>query len=1135
MAQQQSAYSCAGFALLRAPVLPASRAQWTGGPGTEDPTATAATEPNPAQLIGYLREMAADPVMREAVAVSSPSLTHRWNEVLDGERRTRRRDLVRVARALTAYRIRMATRPTPFGLMAGVAMARISQGTQAEEGGVAGSRGRAASAAAGRGAGPTGAKVRFGSRHRRAARPDRGWITGLTADWERRPELLRHLRVMANNLCFPRGGRLVLPYAPDNGSDADGGAPGGGPDAVREVSVRYTDAVRAVWEQTRVPVRYADLAQRLAGLFPHGADGAIDGLLRQLVEKELLLSELRPPLDAVDPLGHLLSVLDRIPPEVLADTLPEYGQLRAVEQALARYSDCLIGEGGAAWESVTSAMRQLRDAKLLVHVDLALDVEVTLPDRVAAEAERAADLLWRLAPQAPPENSPLARYHEEFVERYGREQAVPVLELLDPEAGLGAPAGYRQPPGHRPDPPAPHRETERDMLLLQYAQEVLMAGESELVLTDDHPLVTRLSRRRAEDGAPPPAALELFTRLLAESTDALEVGDFQLLVERGSAPAGATFGRFAYLLPEQDRAALDRLVRPEHRPESAPLRAQLSFQARHARGANVAQVPRMLAHQIPAGVFADGEPAAEGDTSAVLHLDDLGVMADHRRLRIVRLCDGREVEPTVFHRLNTSAHGPNVARFLSEVPRFGVRSWRPWTWSAAEDLPHTPRVRYGRCVLVPARWRPTEELLDQDIPFEAWADGVQAWRARWRVPERVCLTYHDQRLELTLTCEPHLRLLRHELGRRPQAQIFEAPESAPSATGWLSGPEEAHRNELIFPLLARPDAVTARTAAPEEDPVRTAPQPHPAARHRPLPCRAEREHLPGGEWLYALVYCGPERHDELIAGHLPRLLAALPADVDRWFFLRYRDREGGPHLRLRFHGEPRTLAAHVLPGLNRWAGDLRDTGLIRDVSLRAYAPELARYGGPQAIEAAESVFAADSRAVIETFALRGSGRLTLEPVLLCAAGCLDMARAFFGTYDGSRAYDGGPAYAEDWQDWLLHTFPKGEQHKEFQQRRREAVGLLDPYGDWAELRSRPGGAELLSVWERRRGALADYRRSLDGPGPKAWTPAERVVPSLFHMHHNRLIGIDQDAERASLALVRGAVQAHRDRRRKGSP
>lgn len=1013
------------------------------------------------RTVDYLRGMSADPQLWEAVAVSSSSLSRRWAEIVQSDRSFSIRDLRRAARAVTAYRLRMATRSTPFGLMAGVALAHI--GGDVDE-----------------------TTVRFGCEHRRFARPEIGWLLALVAGIERRPQVLRQLRVTGNNLCFPRGNRLVLPYVPHTLPPASGSAR----DLV-EISVRYSAPVRAAMEYARLPVRGSDLGRQLLGRFPRASAQTVDGMLAGLVERDILLTELRPPMDATDPLAHVLHVLETVDP----DAVPELAELRAVGGELDDYVQRPLGQGGVEWERVTERMRALRDEDHLVQVDLSLDVDVVLPHVVAAEAQKAASLLWRIGPE-PPATSSLTEFHDAFLERYGVGRAVPLQEVLDPEAGIGAPAEYYRPPSHRRPPLAGKQDTERNRLLMELAQETLLSGTEEVVLTDDHPLVRRLSRQSGT----PPASLELMTELLAETPASVTAGDFRLVLARGSASRGATFGRFVHLLPEQTRSALSALADTPAGGEE--VRAQVLFQANHGRGANVAQAPRLLEHVIPVGVFADrGAPGT-------IDLDDLALRADRERFYLVRCSDGREVVPTSQNWLDVRYFAPNVARLMGALGwGWGARQWQGWDWGMTSLLPRTPRVRYGRCVLALAQWRPPASVVDQKAPFEQWSGEVERWRQRLAVPERVVLAFADQRLELTLTQEQHLREFRHELGRDREVTVFEALASTEKGTGWLSSEDGPYRCELVLPMTRRAEAA----AKPRKSSMRR------AGRSPVVICEAE-EHLPGSEWLYAQVHCSAERHRELLTTHLPRLTDALPGEVDRWFFIRYRDPD--PVLRLRFHGDPQVLSGALLPGLHAWAANLRGHRLISHLSLQPYQPEVERYGGPEAIAAAERVFHADSQAVLATLALLESGHLPLDPVVIAAAGYVDLLRHLFPP--ASQQSTEPP-----WIETLLRTYPKGARHKEFQRRRRDVLALIDPYD--AKAAERAGAGALTQVWQQRAGAVADYGRLLRELGGQASAAPGEVWASLAHMHHNRLLGIDPESEAVSLAIARGAVQAHQDR------
>lgn len=205
-------------------------------------------------------------------------------------------------------------------------------------------------------------------------------------------------------------------------------------------------------------------------------------------------------------------------------------------------------------------------------------------------------------------------------------------------------------------------------------------------------------------------------------------------------------------------------------------------------------------------------------------LDDLAVGADLTGLQLVRLSSGRRIVPLAWNMLNPQAQVGNVGRFLRELRLSGVRPGFTWDWGPLEQAPYTPRVRYGRTVLAPARWRPSAPFFaDTTLPEREWRLEFDRWRERWSVPDHVLLCVADRGLELDLSAGLHLRLLRQDVARWPEAVLREAP-TGEDAYGWLSGPAGAHTAEVVFPLLA-------------DAPI---PRPVPAHAHAPLCARRPR-------------------------------------------------------------------------------------------------------------------------------------------------------------------------------------------------------------------------------------------------------------------------------------------------------
>ncbi|GHF51210.1 hypothetical protein GCM10010359_61960 [Streptomyces morookaense] len=1027
-----AAFGCADLVLLRAAVRPPE----------PQPAGPAPMPTGPEDDLAVLRQAAADTLLREALALSSPSLSAVLDTVAEG-RTPRARELRRAARAVTRYRLRMGGRATPFGLLAGVSAAGFAPEPAA----------------------------RWGTGHIKHVRADMGWISGIVDRLERDPAVLARLRVTANDLCTVRGDRLVLPFVPR----AEQGQ------SLQEVTIRHTEAVQRTFELAATPLAWSALPALLHDAYPDAPPAAVERMPAELVRHGMLLTDLRPPLDGTDPLDHVLGLLAGHEGTYAPDSRHIVAELVAVRDALTRYAALPPGEGRAELTAASARMQQLQPGERTVQVDLALDAHIGLPECVRDEAESAARTLAALTAGRPGPHS-LRVYHADFLERYGTDRAVPLLELLDPERGLGLPAGYGPGPGPVTGSAPAEGTSARDRLLIALAQETTMAGERELVL--DNELLTALSAADPDPDLGPPPSFDLLAELLADSVDAMAAGDFRLVAGGVSAVAGAVAGRFGHVLGEAAKGVGD-VVRsvPTRNPQA--LRAQLTFRTRTGKAANVSAVPQWLDHTISVSAFTDrSAPHA-------LALTDLAVVAGTRRLALVSVTLGREIVPTLPSMLRPGGNAPDLARFLEEIGRSGDGAWPGWDWGAADALPCLPRVRHGRTVLAAARWRPADPALHAPATEPgAWRRRFTRWRTRAGVPRHVASVFADHRIPLDLDDPAHLELLRHEWQRRPGAYLQEPPAGGAYGNGWAGG----RSTEIAFPLVR----TTAGTAPP------------PAFG----PARPSTVYGPGSPWLYAKLYCSPERQDALLARELPELLDRLPEGVDRWFFLRYRD--PAPHLRLRFHG------TGLLPRLGEWHQELRQQGLCGRMVIDGYEPEWERYGGPEAMAAAEAAFQADSQACVEQLALIRAGTLMADPRVVAAANYVDLLHRFHaGTGDDPRnaalrLLDG--------------EGPDGHRAAPMALR-REARRLIAVDGHWHELGRLPGGAELLRIWDRRGPAVAAYGARLRELGDAAWGSGATAVASLLHMHHNRLAGTVRKAEEESLALARTAVRAHVDRER----
>jgi thiopeptide-type bacteriocin biosynthesis protein len=289
----------------------------------------------------------------------------------------------------------------------------------------------------------------------------------------------------------------------------------------------------------------------------------------------------------------------------------------------------------------------------------------------------------------------------------------------------------------------------------------------------------------------------------------------------------------------------------------------------------------------------------------------------------------------------------------------------------------------------------------------------------------------------------------------------------------------------------------------------------------------------GGEWLYLKVYGSRRDQDELLRDHVPPLVRlARDHGADRWFFIRYSDHEG-QHLRLRWHGEPDALWGKVLPGLGARLRQLQDQRVAGHYVIDEYDPELERYGGPDALTAAERVFEADSETAIALLELVRRPGFQFDLDALAAISVASLCHGFGQPSAGAHWLPDNmgddPAFA-----WLSTTGTRRDLPASFRKQAQFWRGLINPAEGWPELSGTEDGRLVLAALSPRDLATADYGqviRDLVAAG-RCSAPEVRIVGSLLHMTCNRVFGGYQERETRALAIARGSVQDNHERMRR---
>lgn len=1068
MVRLASQFIPSGFFVLRTPLLPLDELL-TWSERTRDsnavvrqshPEETGDEERRRLRL--HLEELLQRPEIQEALFVASPSLVNgidRWRRDANSKRGRR------VETSLVRYFLRMAGRPTPFGLFAGYSLGRIDSKTQLV--------------------------IESRSTYRRHTRLDMEYLCALVAELERDAKLRQSFIHRPNSSLYRVAGRVRYVE-----SQSDGRARNCRLVAIEPDSL--LDAALSLAKDGIYPPRLAAaLAEREADLSFSDAEQFVN----ELIESQILVSDLNPSVTGDEPVAALISKLTshRERAEVTA-------RLKRCAAALAELDEKGLGNAPADYEPI---MNGLAEVNPNVARGRQLQIDLMKP---APRASLGRDLITEIArgveilrQSFAARQRDLSFFRSVFLERYGAGREVPLLEALDPDAGIAFALSGTAPPGGfvgmaafpfegRAEPRSVSW-SRRDTHLLNLIQRSLVDGYSHITL-DPHDL----EALRAKTPASLPDAFAVRGSVAAPSESDLARGRFRVSIRDVQGPSGARLlGRFCH----SDSELLHR-TREHIRAEEALRTDALFAEIVHlpaGRTGNILLRPRLRDYEIPY-LGGSGSPV-----SRQISVADLCITVIDRRVVLRSMSLRREVIPRLTAAHYYASGGLDVYRFLCLLQDQGHASELEWDWGPWANFPFLPRVCFQRLVLSRARWRlnPDELRGLRNASRSESAGAIQRWRAERKWPRWIAVVEDDRELPIDLDNVLCTEALAETVKWGESAQLVEVFPTPDELC--VRGPEGRFAHEIIVPFVrARPGAeVDSGTRVASAQSVK-------------------RTFAPGSEWLYLKLYTGKSTADQLLREFVrPFVDGVLRAgDADRWFFLRY----GDPfwHIRLRFHGSPERLHGSLLPSFNAAVDAFVSAGKVWRVQIDTYEREIERYGGAQGICLAEKIFHPDSEAALtivegspgneglvarRLIALRSIDRLLGDFALdlpLKRRMMESLQEEFGGPLPSNRGLGGGSGTVY----------------------RNAAEGVLDGTREM-----RAAFAREFAALERRSQQTASEAAELKAcaEAGQLSVPLPKLISSLVHVHTNRLLRPTQRGE--ELLLYRLLARYYSSRAARG--
>jgi len=677
-----------------------------------------------------------EPVFKEMLQIATSDLSE---SLANGEER--------VHHSAYRYYQRACIRSTPFGLFAGCSMGTIG--------------------------GRTEIQFSESKTYKRFTRLDMNYICALTQLIEKDKNIREQLRFFPNRSMYCVGNHIrYVEYHYQKTRRVH-----------RITQTKNSEYLKKVLDRVEEGARFSDLVSVLED-DEITADAAAE-FLHELIDSQVLISDLEPAVTGVQPLKALIEKLNGLPGVVcqLTDVLFEIEtQLNAIDQQT-------IGTTNDIYPLIIRHIEKTKvdsEIKYLFQTDMYKPVlHATVSQEIVNDIQKALIFLNKITPFVVRTN--LAQFKESFSRRYS-EREMPMLFVLDNELGIGYAGNSSGDISPLVDdlalprissPPNAVQTSVQSILMQRYKQSFQKVVE----LSDEDVKGVEA----VWDDLPP--TFSVICQILQDDVNGRSV----FIQSAGGHSATNLLGRFCHL-DEQILNHSRTITRIEAQIEPDVILAEIAHLP-ESRIGNILLRPILRPYEIPylskSGVSIEFE----------LRPDDLFVSVKNNRivLRSKRL--NKEIIPKMSTAHNYSGQNSlPVYHFLCDLQHQNGRSSFGFFWNeVAQQMAYLPRVVYKNCILSQARWTVLEKetktfstIKDDSVLLQR----VKEWKKGRSIPDTVLLADGDNELYIDMNNPLSIRAWLTAVKKRSSFHLEEFLFNPGTAV--VHGPEGVFTNEFVF-------------------------------------------------------------------------------------------------------------------------------------------------------------------------------------------------------------------------------------------------------------------------------------------------------------------------------------------------
>ncbi|KMQ68014.1 lantibiotic dehydratase [Chryseobacterium sp. FH2] len=647
-----------------------------------------------------VKQICNNPVFQEALYLASPYLYEEIRQWVKSGEKFSDKQSQKLKNTFLKYYSRMSTRCTPFGLFSNVGIGRFDNDEF-----------------------PRSSAAQL----IRDTKLDMHFLVALSHHLVTIPEIRNHLQYFPNNSLNRVGNKI------------------------RYVEYEYSEGKR------EYIVSSAPISEELDNILKFAQKGKTTHQLEEilineeitkedasefideLIDNQVLVSELEPNVSGEDFLRTLISILKKINAEDQLQTLIQ------IQEKLIDL-DKNIGNSTAKYIEIEELIKSFQvkyEQKYLFQTDLYNDSEYKLPQHWKKELKKTVSFLNKIS--LIQKETYIEKFKKAFYERFETEE-VPLGYALDSEIGIGYLQGIKA-KGLHPyleDLNIPFSQKKSNLMIqLNPVQQVLNGKLQGLTFESQYKIeLTDADFKDFEENWDDlPDTISFMAEIISD-------GQEKLCIKGGGGNSAANLlGRFCSEKSEIQNLA-KRIAGKEEELNPNKILAEI-IHLPDARIGNIIRRPTLRNYEIP--YLAQSILPEENQIT----IDDLYISVKNNRiiLRSQRL--NKEIMPYLTNAHNYSGDSLPVYHFLCDLYSQNRRSGVYFDWGGLKNIyTFFPRIEYKNVILSKAQWKIEEKDLQAFISIiknkEDFLSELQHWRDKRKIPKWIQWAMSDNTLTINL-------------------------------------------------------------------------------------------------------------------------------------------------------------------------------------------------------------------------------------------------------------------------------------------------------------------------------------------------------------------------------------------------